>query len=110
VKIQDLHGACGFIVFGAWFGRLCNCIAALPGVSFTKRRWLVWGSGDEHAEFTFHGVAFVIMCDWEGDYWVKPKDETSNPIEMIEIRNHVANWKTSQGLIGRIRSYLGFSL
>jgi hypothetical protein len=105
VKIQDLHGACGFIVFGTWVGRLCDCIAALPGVAFTKRRWLVWGCSDERAEFTFHGVIFVIACDWEGDYWVKPKQEATSPCEIVEIRNHVANWKAPKSLIELIKSY-----
>ena len=91
MKLQDLHGASGFVVAdGVSFRRLCDCIAELPGIAFTDRRRFFWGSGDEQAEFTFHGHTFTITCDWDGDYWVRPKDERSSPPEVEEIRKHVA--------------------
>ena len=104
MKVQDLHGACGFIVFNASFSRLCNCIAELPGVSFTRRSWFVWGSGDERAEFTFHGVSFEIVWDWEGDYWVQPKEKSAWPREISELRSHVANCTPQKGLFELIKS------
>ena len=41
VRLQDLHGACGFIVFdgsfvfGTSFGRVCRLVGECPGVMFT---------------------------------------------------------------------------
>src|SRR5215471_5187061 len=90
MKLEDLHGVSGFVVADESFRRLCDYISELPGVAFTDRRRFFWGSGDERAEFTFHGHAFTVTCDWDGDYWVRPKDERSHPPEIQEIREHVA--------------------
>jgi hypothetical protein len=106
MKLQDLHGTSGFVVTdGASFRRLCDCIARIPGVAFTDRRRFFWGSGDERAEFTFRGFQFTVSCDWEGDYWVKPKDESSSPPEVHEVREHVARFiGQHRGWIDRLRS------
>ena len=70
MKLQDLHGACGFIVDGISFGRLCSCIAELSGVAFTDKRRFFWGAADIQAEFTYRGHAFKVWPDpWDSGIW-----------------------------------------
>jgi len=106
MKLLDLNDVSGFVVTdGVSFRQLCDCIAELPGVTFTSRRWFFWGSGDEHAEFTFHGHTFTIICDWDGDYWIRLQDKNSRPPELDELRKHVAQSVPLQkGWLDRLKS------
>jgi len=89
MKLQDLHGACGFIADGISFRRLSDCIADLPGVAFTDRRPFFWGASDARAEFTFHGHAFKVWPDRDDSgIWIVPKDEHASPPEIRGVREH----------------------
>ena len=101
MKLHDLHGTSGFIVDGVSFRRLCDCIAQLQGVAFTKKRRFFWWAGDIHAEFTLHGNTFKVWPDPDDSgIWIQPKDEHANPPEILELCEHIASKKPG-GCSGR---------
>jgi len=90
MKVKDIDGACGFIVEGVSFGHLCSYIAELSGVVYSDRHRFFWSVHDIRAEFTFGDHSFRIRPDRDRRIWIRPKDETSSPPEIRDIRNYVA--------------------
>lgn len=88
--MKDISGASGFTVEGVSFGHLCSYIAELSGVVYSDRRRFFWSVHDIRAEFTFGGHSFKIRPDRDRRIWIRPKDETSSPPEIRDIRNYVA--------------------
>jgi len=91
MKLQDLHGGCGFIADGVSFLRLCSYIAQFPGVAFTRRRRFFWWASDIQAEFTLRGHSFKVWPDLEDSgIWVRPEDDEISHQEIQELREYVA--------------------
>jgi hypothetical protein len=94
-----------FYTYRIPFGRLCRCIASLPGVEFVQRpRFFVWGE-DVSAEFRFKGRDFKVETIW-ADTHVCPKDDISAYPEIVEIEEHVERNGRSM-LINWVRRMLG---
>jgi hypothetical protein len=106
MKVEDFKKGCGFIVQGISFVRLCSCIAAHPGVSFTDRRRFFLGADDIRGEFMFRGHAFKIEpWDIDDSIFVSPKDKEAICSEIVEIRDHVAQFCLQRpGFIKRLKS------
>ena len=77
-----------FYTYKIPFGRLCRCIAAYPGVEFTKRPGFTLSSEDVMAEFKFRGHDFTIKSIW-ADIHVCPKDDEAAYPEIVEIEHYV---------------------
>jgi hypothetical protein len=90
MRLQDLHGACGFIVFDTSFSRLCRRIAECPGVTFTSRRRFFWSASDIRAQFRFDGHDYTIEpeSDDEG-IWVTPTDRAAHYPGIQQIKAHL---------------------
>ena len=103
MRLQDLHGACGFIlfdasfVFGTSFTGVCRAVAECPGVAFTDRRHFFWSADDICAEFTFAGHTYTIEPDpWEDGIWVTPKDKKAHYPEIQQLKDHLESLATSK--------------
>ena len=103
MRLQDLHGACGFIVFdasflfGTSFSRVCRAIAECPGVVFTDRRHFFWSAESIRAEFTFAGHEYLIEPDpWEDGIRITPKDKEANCPEIQQIKAHIESASLSK--------------
>jgi hypothetical protein len=77
-----------FYTYRIPFGRLCRCIASLPGVEFTQRPRFFWWGEDVNAEFRYKGRDFKIETIW-ADTHVCPKDDVSAYPEIEEIEEHI---------------------
>jgi hypothetical protein len=90
VEASNPDNSC--MVNGVSRWRLCDLLAELAGVTFTRKPSLIGSSTKPYAEFTFRELAFQIDGggDMGGDgLWICAKDGLAHPIELREIRAHL---------------------
>ena len=86
MKPQGTTSSVGFCVAGTSYPQLCDALAKLPGVRFTRRRRFFVFAGDIQAEFVFHDRIFRVQPDpWDGAWWVVPDGEGEHLAELCTL-------------------------
>jgi hypothetical protein len=89
VELAEYNKGDSFRLAGVPFARLCDCIAQLPELVFTRKKTFIWSLERHEADFTFRGHAFAIETDnWDGAFWVISKTG-KRPAEMQELREQI---------------------
>src|SRR5262249_44830240 len=97
MKIEEFNPGHSFRVGDTSYSRLCNYLAQLPDVSFIKRRRFFWSHQNVGAEFTFHGLKFLVDTDpFDYALWILTGDQQNHLQEMKMLRDHIENQNNSR--------------